>query len=152
MTEHAHPSDRAHGGPLGTLELLTTLRFRPTPPEHDGVECRFSYSADDPFAVRMDLRVTEETCVTWVVGRDLLTAGTDRPSGEGDCKVWPSTGPGERPSFHLRLESPHGHATFTADLTVLRRWLEDTYAMVPSGSEVALLDWAALTESLLPPV
>ncbi|MFE9356046.1 SsgA family sporulation/cell division regulator [Streptomyces olivaceoviridis] len=152
MTEHAHPSDRAHGNPLGTLELLTTLQFRPVPPGHAGIDCRFGYSVDDPFAVRMDLLVTAETRVTWVVGRDLLSAGTDRLSGEGDCKVWPSTGPGERPSLHLRLESPHGHATLAADLTVLRRWLEDTYAMVPSGSEGALLDWATLTESLLPPV
>ncbi|MGW2035510.1 SsgA family sporulation/cell division regulator [Streptomyces sp. NPDC001356] len=150
MTEH--PSGSAHGNPLGTVELLTTLRFRPASPGRHSIDCRFSYSVDDPFAVRMDLLVTTETCVTWVVGRDLLSAGTDRPSGEGDCKVWTATGPGGRPSLHLRLESPHGHATFAADLTVLRRWLEQTYALVPAGSEGALLDWAGLTESLLPPV
>ncbi|MEV5958658.1 SsgA family sporulation/cell division regulator [Streptomyces sp. NPDC051987] len=152
MTEHAHPSDHAHGNRPGTLELLTTLQFRPVPPDRDSIGCRFSYSVDDPFAVRMDLLVTAETCVTWVVGRDLLWGGTDRLSGEGDCKVWPGTGPHDRPLLHLRLEGPHGHATFATHLTVLRRWLDVTYAMVPSGSEGALLDWATLAESLLPPV
>lgn len=133
------------------IELRTTLHFLSAPPELGDVDCKFTYSMDDPFAVRMNLLVTAGIGVTWVVGRDLLTAGTERLSGEGDFKAWPSRGP-HRPSLYLRLERPNVRATFVADLTTVRRWLDDTYAMVPSGRENTFLDWDALTESLLPPV
>ncbi|MEU1366563.1 SsgA family sporulation/cell division regulator [Streptomyces sp. NPDC005803] len=141
MTEHGNHT-----------ELRTTLHFLSAPPDRSEVDGKFTYSVDDPFAVRMHLLVTAGIGVTWVVGRDLLAAGTERLSGEGDFKVWPSRGPHDRPSLYLRLERPQVRATFVADLTTVRRWLDDTYAMVPSGREDTLLDWDALTESLLPPV
>ncbi|MBO1334358.1 SsgA family sporulation/cell division regulator [Streptomyces sp. VRA16 Mangrove soil] len=134
------------------IELLTKLHFLSAPPEMGSIDCKFTYSADDPFAVCIRLMVTADRGVTWVVGRDLLYAGVERPNGEGDFKVWPTRGPHGRSLLYLRLEVPEGSATFVADLTVVRRWLEDTYAMVPSGSEGTYLDWDALTESLLPPV
>src|SRR4051812_23368564 len=134
------------------LELLTTLHFLSAPAERTDVTCKFTYSADDPFAVRMNILVTASRGVTWVVGRDLLRSGVERLSGEGDFKVWPFEGPRDRPLAYLRMEGPGGSATFVADLTVLRRWLDDTYAMVPSGCEGTYLDWNALTENLLPPV
>ncbi|MEU6845430.1 SsgA family sporulation/cell division regulator [Streptomyces sp. NPDC046716] len=141
MTEYGHQ-----------IELLTKLHFLSAPPEIDSIDCKLTYSTDDPFAVCIRLFVTADRGVTWVVGRDLLYAGAERPNGEGDFKVWPSRGPHDRPLLYLRLEGPGGSATFAADLTVVRRWLDSTYAMVPSGSEGTYLDWDALTESLLPPV
>jgi|SRR4051794_37475297 hypothetical protein len=141
MTEHGRP-----------IELLTTLHFLSAPPEHGSVDCTFTYSVDDPFAVRLNLLVSGETGVSWVVGRDLMAAGVKQLSGEGDFKVWPSRGPHDRPLLYLRLERPQARATFAADLTVVSRWLADTYALVPSGSEGTFLDWAAFADSLLPPV
>jgi hypothetical protein len=135
----------------GNIELRTTLHFLSAPPDLADVDCKFTYSTDDPFAVCMNLLVTAGVEVTWVVGRDLLAAGTERLSGESDFKVWPSRGP-HRPSLYLRLERPQVRATFVADLTTVRRWLDETYALVPSGREATFLDWDALTESLLPPV
>jgi hypothetical protein len=134
------------------LELLTTLHFLSAPAEQGDIDCGFTYSADDPFAVRMKLLVTAGRCVTWVVGRDLLRDGAERLSGEGDFMAWPSCGPHGRPVLCLWMEGRGGSAMFAADLTALRRWLDETYAMVPSGREGTYLDWNALTESLLPPV
>jgi hypothetical protein len=141
MTEYGRP-----------LELLTTLHFLSAPVERKDIDCKFTYRADDPFAVRMNILVTADRGVTWVVGRDLLRAGVERLSGEGDFKVWPVKGPRDRPLVYLRMEGLGKSATFVADLTVLRRWLDDTYAMVPAGREGTYLDWNALTQNLLPPV
>ncbi|MFK0171041.1 SsgA family sporulation/cell division regulator [Streptomyces sp. NPDC090306] len=130
---------------LTILRLLTGFRA------HVPVDCRFSYRADDPFVVRLDLLVAPRTHVSWVVGRDLLRAGTQHLSGMADVKVWPSRVPAGRPGLHFRLSRPHGRATFTADLAVVREWLEETYDMVPAGSEAAFLNWSVVDQSL-PPV
>src|SRR3712207_9038343 len=46
------------------------------------------YEAADPFAVRITFGETgadeAEQGVTWLVGRELLRAGLDRPAGDGD--------------------------------------------------------------------
>ncbi|MGC0379740.1 SsgA family sporulation/cell division regulator [Streptomyces sp. SAI-229] len=130
--------------------LLTTLHRLFAAPESSTLGCRFRYSADDPFAVSLDLILRSGIAVTWVVSRDLLDAGTTRPSGEGDIKVWPSRPePGRRRSLYLSLDRPDGRVTFEADFAEIREWLDRTYALVPSGSEPELLDWDALEASLL---
>ncbi|MFI1564423.1 SsgA family sporulation/cell division regulator [Streptomyces sp. NPDC020490] len=88
--------------------------------------------------------------MTWVVGRDLLDVGTREPSGEGDFRVWPEherRGAGRR--LCLSLDRPEGQATFEADLTEIRQWLDSTYELVPGGCESELLDWESLDSLLL---
>ncbi|MER6977259.1 SsgA family sporulation/cell division regulator [Streptomyces carpinensis] len=144
--------DRFDGSERETTALLTSLHLLPGPPGCDIVVCRLSYRSDAPYEVRLDLLLTEDVQVTWVVGRDLLNAGTEHRSGEGHFKVWPSRGLGDRSLLYLRMERPQGRATFAADLETVRKWLCDTYTLVPAGTETELLDWAAFTRSLLPPV
>jgi hypothetical protein len=152
MIEHGRDPEGADAHRQGCSGLSTTLHLLSGPPQLSSVECRLTYSVEDPFAVRLDLFPAAGPCTTWTVGRDLLSAGTEGLSGGGAFKVWPSRGLDGIPLLYLRLEGKQGIAVFAADRPVVRQWLNDTYAMVPAGTEAALLDWTALTESLLPPV
>ncbi|MCM3298356.1 SsgA family sporulation/cell division regulator [Streptomyces sp. NPDC058947] len=133
------------------LTLLTTLHNLAAPPENATVVCRFRYAPESPYSVRLDLVTTPGDQVTWVVSRDLLLAGTEELSGEGDVKIWPSRQRGDAPSLYLRLERPHVTAMFATELHPIRRWVQETYTVVPAGGESPLVDWDALTASLLPP-
>lgn len=110
-----------------------------------------SYSKDDAYAVRLDLNVGLDEPVTWVFGRDLLSAGTEGEAGEGDVRVWPSPdseGFGEI-VLNLSLSSPHGAAKFEAPLREVSAFLRRTYDLVRSGQESAHVDVdAELTEIL----
>ena len=143
--------DRSNDARTPLSELRTSLHFLSAPPEDSTVECAFRYGADDPLAVHLELRVSAGTPITWVVGRDVLSAGVKGLSGDGDFKVWPSRAQSDAPLLYLRLERPRGRATFAADLTEVHRWLEHTYELVPAGEEDALLDWDTLTRVPLPP-
>ncbi|MFF3909717.1 SsgA family sporulation/cell division regulator [Streptomyces sp. NPDC001848] len=143
--------DRSNDTRQPLSALRTSLHFLSAPPEDSTIECVFKYGADDPLAVRLELHVSADTHVTWVVGRDVLSAGVSGLSGDGDFKAWPSRAPSATPLLYLRLERPQRKATFAADLTEVHRWLEHTYELVPAGDEDALLDWDALTRIPLPP-
>lgn len=143
--------DRSNDTRQPISELRTRLHFLSAPPEDSTVECAFRYGADDPLAVRLELHVSADAPVTWVVGRDVLSAGVKGLSGDGDFKAWPSRARSATPLLYLRLERPQGRATFAADLSEVHRWLEHTYELVPAGAENALLDWDTLTGLPFPP-
>ncbi|PGH52040.1 SsgA family sporulation/cell division regulator [Streptomyces sp. Ru87] len=69
-----------------------------------------AYSADDPYTVYLDSHTDTETPVTWVLSRELLTAGTRRRTGAGAVSVYP--GHDDTDSLYLRLartaERPRG--------------------------------------------
>ncbi|MFI0544304.1 SsgA family sporulation/cell division regulator [Streptomyces sp. WSLK1-3] len=134
------------------LTLLTTLHNLAAPPESATVLCRFAYAPDTPYSVRLDLETSPGEQVTWVIGRDLLLAGTEELSGEGDVRIWPSRQRGNAPSLYLRLERQHTTAMFATELHPIRQWVQETYTMVPAGGEGLLTDWDTLASSLLPPV
>lgn len=110
-----------------------------------------SYSSGDPYAVRLDLNVGQDEPITWVFGRDLLSAGTEGAEGEGDVRVWPSPdseGFGEI-VLNVALSSPHGAASFEAPIREVSAFLRRAYDLVPSGRESAHVDVEAeLTEIL----
>lgn len=144
--------DRSNDTRQPLSELRTSLHFLSAPPEDSTIECAFQYGAEDPLAVRLELHVSADTPVTWVVGRDVLSAGVEGLSGDGDFKAWPSRAQSATPLLYLRLERPQGKAaTFAADLTEVHRWLEHTYELVPAGDEHAMLDWDTLARIPLPP-
>lgn len=104
-----------------------------------------------PYCVRLDLASFPDEHVTWVIGRDLLLAGTEKLSGDGDVKIWPSRQRGNTPSLYLRLERPYVTAMFATELDPIRQWLMETYIAVPAGRESLLVDWDALAASRRPP-
>ncbi|MEU2228094.1 SsgA family sporulation/cell division regulator [Streptomyces sp. NPDC012751] len=133
------------------LTLFTTLHNLAAPPESATVTCRFGYVPASPYCVRLDLASFPDDHVTWVIGRDLLLAGTEKLSGDGDVKIWPSRQRGNTPSLYLRLERPYVTAMFATELDPIRQWLMETYIAVPAGRESLLVDWDALAASRRPP-
>ncbi|WP_329389999.1 SsgA family sporulation/cell division regulator [Streptomyces sp. NBC_01351] len=105
--------------------LRATFRWRPEAP----LEVALTFHAQ---AGRAD--------VTWVIGRDLLARGVRTLTGEGDVRIQPTAGPGRRGQVLLRLGT-RSPALFTLDRAELHSWLEDTWAVVPAGTEAECLDW-----------
>jgi len=120
-----------------TLQLIGTRSWTEIP-------AAFSYVVADPFAVRITFGETgadadpAEPGVTWLVGRELLRSGLDRPAGDGDVRVWPVSATADVLFLHLR--APSGEALFELSRTALAAFLRETELLVPTGSETATLD------------
>ena len=103
------------------------------------------YDAADPFAVRIAFgdvgddsgSVDTDEGIAWLVSRELLQVGLDRPSGEGDVRVWPSASASDVLFLHLR--APSGEALFELSRATVAAFLRQTETLVPSGSESELL-------------
>jgi hypothetical protein len=108
------------------------------------VPALLTYEAADPFAVRItfgDSATGPEAAddgVAWLVGRDLLRVGLDRPAGDGDVRIWPASATADVLFLHLR--APSGEALFELSRATLSAFLRETEALVPAGSEAAALD------------
>jgi hypothetical protein len=105
------------------------------------------YEASDPFAVRIAFGDVgddggaagpEDGGIAWLVSRELMQRGLDRPSGDGDVRIWPAHGATDVLFLHLR--APSGEALFELSRATVTAFLRQTEALVPSGSESALLD------------
>ena len=129
-------------------ELDCILHFvaaqgRPIP-----VPTRLSYHSDDPYAVHIAFHMADQDPVSWVFARDLLAAGTARPSGHGDVRIRP--GVAEQSESLLLELSPHRRrALFTMPAAVVKPWIEQTYRLVPAGFEGASLDLDSEVSRLL---
>src|SRR5215212_1647135 len=75
------------------------------------------YDASDPFAVRIafgDVGAdsgsvhADEAGISWLLSRELLQAGLERPVGDGDVRLWPSHATADVLYMHLR--APSGEA------------------------------------------
>lgn len=111
-----------------------------------------SYAKDDPYAVSIGFHVGLEEPVEWTFGRDLLSAGTTGPAGEGDVRIWPSAE--SRGGFtgvvaNIQISSPHGQASFEAPVRDVIDFLRRTYDAVPEGREGKYVDVDAELAELL---
>jgi hypothetical protein len=105
------------------------------------------YEASDPFAVRIAFGDvgddsgavgTDDGGIAWLVSRELMQSGLDRPSGDGDVRIWPAHGATDVLFLHLR--APSGEALFELSRATVTAFLRQTEVLVPSGSESDLLD------------
>ncbi|WP_457032452.1 SsgA family sporulation/cell division regulator [Kitasatospora sp. P5_F3] len=108
------------------------------------------YRSDDPLAVRMgfpaeySLDVEPELLdapqplpeIEWVFARQLLAAGLDLPTGDGDVHIRPALG--QRAMVELR--APEGVALLQFEAPELRRFLWRSYLAVAEGEEYTHLD------------
>jgi hypothetical protein len=120
----------------------------------------WSYSRQDPYAVRVSFDTHQEEPVNWVFDRDLLVAALHGPAGIGDVRAWPTAesapaGPaGKRAGarkriFNIAVGPPAGCVHFEASAALIGAFLARTFELVPSGSESACLDFDdELTELL----
>ncbi|MGY1642800.1 SsgA family sporulation/cell division regulator [Geodermatophilus sp. SYSU D00703] len=100
-----------------------------------------SYDVSDPFAVRItfgDGGAADGDGIAWLVGRELLQAGLERPAGEGDVRLWPSRTSGDVLFLHLR--APSGEALFEVSRGTVAGFLRLTENIVPVGEEASVLD------------
>ena len=127
-----------HSSPI-TLQLVGPQSWTEVP-------ALLCYDPTDPFAVRIafgdvgdenDLVDVEEAGIAWLVSRELLQVGLDRPSGEGDVRVWPAHAATDVLFLHLR--APSGEALFELSRATVAAFLRQTEALVPSGSESGML-------------
>lgn len=126
-----------HTSPI-TLQLIGPQSWTEVP-------ALLCYDATDPFAVRIAFgdigddsgAVDTDEGIAWLVSRELLQVGLDRPSGDGDVRVWPAHAASDVLFLHLR--APSGEALFELSRAVVAGFLRQTEALVPSGSESELL-------------
>jgi hypothetical protein len=128
-----HRSSSGYSCPL-SLQLIG-------PRSPSEVSALFSYDARDPYAVRITFgsaRVGAKDAVTWLIGRELLRAGLDQPTGDGDVRVGPTAARSEVLFLHLR--TPSGEALMELSRTALTAFVRGTETLVPFGAEGAAID------------
>ncbi len=110
-------------------------------PEHGAVPlvASLSYTAGDPYAVRMAFHVGTDDPVEWIFSRDLLTAGLAGPAGEGDVRVWPGEDLGVG-VLNIALSSPFGQAHFEAPMISIAEFLNRTFGVIAAGQESDFID------------
>jgi hypothetical protein len=133
------------------LELRLVVPGGPSLP----VLADLRYAADDPWAVRVAFQTGAQNgdgsgdgVVEWMFARQLLTDGIAGTVGEGDIRVWPAMSGGER-VINLAMASPSGSALFEIDRDALVEFLQQTYLVVPTGSEEDVIDLDAELALLL---
>lgn len=102
------------------------------------VSTRWTYRADEPFAITVAFATERGRWVEWIFARDLLIAGLESASGEGDLHVTPH--PDDDELLLLEIHSPSGSATFELDRTDTEEFLEHTLELVPAGTESTHFD------------
>lgn len=118
---------------LAIHHLRTRLRFP--------LKATLRWRRDAPLEVEATFHTAVgRSDVTWVIGRDHLARGIRTLTGEGDVRIQPVSGPGRAGQVLLRL-GPRPPALFALDRAELRSWLEETWAVVPAGTEAECLDW-----------
>jgi hypothetical protein len=128
-----HRSSSVYSCPL-TLQLIGSR-------SSSEVLALFSYDARDPYAVRITFgspRVDFEDAVTWLIGRELLRAGLDRVTGDGDVRVGPTAARSD--VLFLQLRAPSGEALMELSRTGLAAFIRGSETFVPFGAEGAAID------------
>jgi hypothetical protein len=103
------------------------------------------YDAADPYAVRISFgdagdgstAEADDSGIAWLLSRELLQAGLERPAGDGDVRLWPSQSSTDVLFLHLR--APSGEALFEVSRATVAAFLRQTEALVAPGSESSML-------------
>lgn len=111
------------------------------------VVTRWTYCADDPFAVTLAIYTRGNQCVDWVLARDLLVAGLTGPAGLGDVRVRPAR-MAEWNVVLIEIRSPDGRAMLEVDRDLLQQFVDATVEAIPLGSESTVIDMDAEIEKI----
>ena len=144
-------------GPLMPHDYSCPLTLQLVGPQSwTEVPALLCYDVADPFAVRIafgdvgspdaDLE-PDDSGIAWLVSRELLQAGLERPAGEGDVRLWPAHAATDVVFLHLR--APSGEAMFELSRATVAAFLRHTEALVPSGTESSRLSLDDELETLL---
>lgn len=136
VSDMGSPSTPGYQCPL-TLQLIGPRSWTDVP-------AVLGYDPADPYAVQIafgEVGATdgeaEDGGIAWLLGRELLRSGLDRPSGEGDVRIWPAHSAAD--VLFLHLQAPSGEALFELSRGTVAAFLRQTDALVPPGTEASLL-------------
>ncbi len=103
----------------------------------------------DPYAVHLEVGRSDGQTVTWTFARELLAEGIYDPCGNGDVVVWPCLGTQGEAVVIIELRSPNGMAMLQTPSRAVQRFMAQTYAAVPEGSESEQINLDHLVDHLL---
>lgn len=113
------------------------------------LEAELRYDPSDPLAVSLAIGTDVADPVVWTFARDLLAAGVGAPSGEGDITIEP-VAPSESGRRELQITlATDCLATMTTSTDRVLEFLVASYAVVPTGSEMDVVDLDAEIAALL---
>ncbi|GAY11230.1 SsgA family sporulation/cell division regulator [Pseudonocardia sp. N23] len=115
-------------------DMFTVLHGQPAP-----VVTRWSYSADDPFAVVLAVRTRNDRWVEWLIARDLVVESLEGPAGYGHVRMSPQIVQGYD-IVEIEISSHDGRAILEVDRDLLRSFVESTTALVALGDESDRMD------------
>jgi hypothetical protein len=114
------------------------------------LDAELRYDPADPFAVSLAIGVDCGDPVVWTFARELLAASVNAPSGEGDITLEPDMSEGFGGERTLRITlATDCMATMLASTDRVVEFLVETYAVVPTGSELDRVDFDAEIAALL---
>ncbi|MCW0216357.1 MAG: SsgA family sporulation/cell division regulator [Pseudonocardia sp.] len=123
-------------------DMFTVLHGQPAP-----VVTRWTYTAQDPFAVTLAVRTRHDRWVEWLVGRDLVLAGLSEATGDGDIRMSPQLVQGYD-IVEIEIRSTDGRAVLEVDRDLLRHFVDSTAEMVPFGEESGRMDLDGMIERI----
>ena len=136
VSDMASPSTPGYQCAL-TLQLIGPRSWTDVP-------AVLGYDPMDPYAIQITFGEVGATDgqsgdggIAWLLGRELLRSGLDRPSGEGDVRIWPAHSAAD--VLFLHLQAPSGEALFELSRGTVAAFLRQTDALVPPGAEASLL-------------
>ncbi|MEU2895787.1 SsgA family sporulation/cell division regulator [Streptomyces sp. NPDC001273] len=121
------------------IEQPVEARLVAAAPRMPNIPATLHYDRDDPFAVRTTFpapATLEGVEVCWTFARELLAAGLEGPEGHGDVRVRPYGYDRTVLEFH----APEGTAVVHVRSGEVRRFLDATGELVPTGLEHLRLD------------
>ncbi len=114
------------------------------------VVTRWSYDANDPFAVTLAVRTRSDRWVEWLVGRELVRDALDGAAGHGDIRMSPQIVQGYD-IVEIEIRSTDGRAVLEVDRDLLRHFVDSSAEVVAFGDESDWMDLdgeiARLTQS-----
>lgn len=121
----------------GRLEALATGVLAYPDGERLACEVQLRYSADDPLVVRVVVPKSVARGGSWVLSRDLLSAGLTGAAGIGDVTVRPVAQEGEPLGVEIEIRDARAGepARFVMGHRALLTYLERSHALVPFGAE-----------------
>ncbi|MGP4014177.1 SsgA family sporulation/cell division regulator [Streptomyces sp. 4N124] len=142
------PGVRARLAPHARPELILDVQRVLDVAARQTIRAEFRFDPRNPLFVSVELLIEGGPRVLWRIGRDLLRQGLYSVSGLGDVRMWPAHSEDGATAW-LQLASRDMAALFELPVPPLEEWLEDTYELVPSGRELAEIDWEAASADLL---
>ncbi|MFE0729113.1 SsgA family sporulation/cell division regulator [Streptomyces antibioticus] len=121
------------------IEQPVEARLVSAAPRMPSIPATLHYDRTDPFAVRMAFpapATLEGVEVCWTFARELLAAGLADAEGHGDVRVRPYGYDRTVLEFH----APEGIAVVHVHSSEIRRFLQATNDLVPTGLEHLQLD------------